>query len=92
MHMISTSDCGNRFDIHPKNKQPIGIRMALSARQHVYEEAVQGDAPVAVEMKYRISRYVFDLTMLSACIWKGKNFRNWRYIQVKKSVRLPDGV
>lgn len=25
--------------------------MALSARQHVYEEAVQGDAPVAVEMK-----------------------------------------
>ena len=51
MHMISTSDCGNRFDIHPKNKQPIGIRMALSARQHVYEEAVQGDAPVAVEMK-----------------------------------------
>ena len=51
VHMISTSDCGNRFDIHPKNKQPIGIRMALSARQHVYEEAVQGDAPVAVEMK-----------------------------------------
>lgn len=42
VHMISTSDCGNRFDIHPKNKQPIGIRMALSARQHVYEEAVQG--------------------------------------------------
>ncbi len=51
VYMISTSDCGNRFDIHPKNKQPIGIRMALSARQHVYEEAVQGDAPVAVEMK-----------------------------------------
>lgn len=51
VHMISTSDCGNRFDIHPKNKQPIGIRMALSARQHVYGEAVQGDAPIAVEMK-----------------------------------------
>lgn len=51
VYMISTSDCGNRFDIHPKNKQPVGMRMALSARKHVYGDAVQGDAPVAVEMK-----------------------------------------
>ncbi len=51
VYMISTSDCGNRFDIHPKNKQPIGMRMALSARQHVYGETVQGDAPIAAEMK-----------------------------------------
>lgn len=51
IHMISCSDCGNRFDIHPKNKQPVGLRMALSAGAHVYGETLRGDAPVAAGMK-----------------------------------------
>jgi sialate O-acetylesterase len=51
VHMVSSSDCGNRYDIHPKNKRPIGHRMALCAFKNVYGEDVQGDAPVAVSVK-----------------------------------------
>ena len=51
IYMVSSSDCGNRYDIHPKNKRPIGHRMALCAFKNVYGEDVRGDAPVAVSMK-----------------------------------------
>lgn len=43
--MISSSDCGARFDIHPKNKRLIGERLALAARGHVYGDDLICDAP-----------------------------------------------
>jgi len=46
LHMISSSDAGMRYDIHPKNKQPIGNRLALSALKYEYNKQVQADAPM----------------------------------------------
>ncbi len=43
--MASSSDAGAEFDIHPKNKEPIGVRLALLARRHVYGQDVAADAP-----------------------------------------------
>ena len=50
--MISTSDVGMQYDIHPKRKEPVGIRMALSALRYVYGEDVCADAPEAVSLAY----------------------------------------
>ena len=43
--MASSSDVGLKRDIHPKQKKPIGTRLALLARGHVYGEDVLCDAP-----------------------------------------------
>lgn len=45
-HLISSSDVGMRYDIHPKKKKPIGERLALSALKYEYGKNVQADAPV----------------------------------------------
>ncbi len=47
VYMVSNSDFGNVFDIHPKYKKEIGRRVALCAGKHVYGEDVLADAPRA---------------------------------------------
>ena len=45
-YMAVTSDVGQRFDIHPKMKRPVGHRLALQARRHVSgETGLLSEAP-----------------------------------------------
>ena len=44
-----TIDIGDRYDIHPTNKQEVGRRLALAARRLVYGEAVAASGPTPVE-------------------------------------------
>lgn len=41
-----TIDCGNKDNIHPLDKEPVGSRLGLLAMEHVYGRNIQGDAPV----------------------------------------------
>ena len=43
--LVSLSDCGNEFDIHPKNKREVGHRMCLQALNKIYGFSVVSDAP-----------------------------------------------
>ena len=51
VYMISTSDAGNIYDIHPKSKLQIGKRFALLAQKYIYGMNVVADAPEAETAK-----------------------------------------
>jgi sialate O-acetylesterase len=44
--MAVTIDIGDPKDIHPKNKQEVGRRLALHARQQLFGEKVEANGPV----------------------------------------------
>jgi sialate O-acetylesterase len=47
--MAVTLDVGEAENIHPADKQTVGARLALSARQLVYGESVEGTSPSFVQ-------------------------------------------
>ncbi len=49
--MVTTGDVGMQWDIHPKNKKPVGERMALAARGHVYGERILCDPPEMTDIR-----------------------------------------
>jgi len=44
--MVETIDLGNPDDVHPTNKQPVGHRLALAARNLAYSEKVEWSGPL----------------------------------------------
>ncbi len=45
------TDLGDEKDIHPKQKEPVGIRLALAALHNIYRQRVVGSGPVYESMQ-----------------------------------------
>lgn len=60
--MATAVDVGNATDIHPKNKQEVGRRLALIALKNTYGFDVVADAPkpVSYRFKYKKAYITFD--------------------------------
>ena len=51
--MAVTVDVGNAADIHPKQKEPVGARLALGARALAYGENIEYSGPVFKSMQIK---------------------------------------
>jgi sialate O-acetylesterase len=60
--MAVTIDVGNEKDIHPKQKEPVGHRLALAARAIAYGEKIEYSGPVYASMRVDGSRAVLSFT------------------------------
>ena len=54
--MASAIDVGDALDIHPKDKQTVGKRLALSALNVAYRQNIENQGPVYKEMKINGNR------------------------------------
>ena len=60
--MAVTTDIGNPIDIHPKNKQDVGKRLAFIALHDVYQQQGEYIGPVFTSNKIEGSRVVLTFT------------------------------
>lgn len=60
--MAVITDVGEEKDIHPKQKQPVGERLALAARAIAYGEKIEYSGPVYSGMKIEGNRIVLSFT------------------------------
>ncbi len=56
--MTVTTDIGDAADIHPRNKQPVGQRLALAARALAYGENIEYSVPLYESMKVESGKIV----------------------------------
>ncbi|MHB1459057.1 MAG: sialate O-acetylesterase, partial [Armatimonadota bacterium] len=64
--MVVTTDVGERHDIHPKNKEPVGYRLALAARGLAYGEKIVYSGPVYKSMTVQGDRAVLSFDFVGA--------------------------
>jgi sialate O-acetylesterase len=64
--MAVTTDIGNPNDIHPTNKQDVGLRLAANALKHIYGQDVPFSSPLFESVKFENKKaivsfnYVYD--------------------------------
>lgn len=44
--MVVTVDCGEKENVHPKDKKLVGERLALVVREDIYKENIKGHSPI----------------------------------------------
>ncbi|MCX7826041.1 MAG: hypothetical protein N2689_10855 [Verrucomicrobiae bacterium] len=55
---------GDPKDIHPKQKEPVGARLALAARAVAYREKIEYSGPVYAGMKVQGAKVILSFTHL----------------------------
>jgi len=62
--MAVTTDVGAPYDIHPKQKEPVGARLALAARALAYGEKLEYSGPVFDALKMNGNKATLTFTHL----------------------------
>ncbi len=62
----TTDEKTDQKDIHPKNKQPVGERLALAARQKVYGEKIVGTGPLFEKLTIEGDKAILHFTSIGS--------------------------
>jgi sialate O-acetylesterase len=62
--MAVTTDYGNATDIHPKDKEPVGARLAYAARALTYGEKIEYSGPVCRALRVSGNKVVLHFSHL----------------------------
>ncbi|HEY0054290.1 MAG TPA: sialate O-acetylesterase [Pedobacter sp.] len=60
--MAVTSDIGEAKDVHPRNKQDVGLRLALAALSNTYKKNVVGSGPMYQSMKTERNKVIISFS------------------------------
>jgi len=60
--MAVITDVGEKDDIHPKKKEPVGNRLALAARGIAYGEKIEYSGPIYKSMKVKDGKVILSFT------------------------------
>ena len=63
--MAVTTDVGDALDIHPKDKQTVGKRLALNALKVAYNQVVVNSGPVYKQMSINRNRITLSFVEAS---------------------------
>ena len=69
--MVVTTQCGDAEDIHPKNKEPVGVGLALAARALAYGESVEYAGPLLRSMHVDGRRAVVEFSHIGGGLMAG---------------------
>jgi sialate O-acetylesterase len=69
--MAVITDFGHETDIHPKQKEPVGVRLALAARALAYGEKVEYSGPVYRSKKVEGNKIVLSFDHAGGLMAKG---------------------
>jgi sialate O-acetylesterase len=58
--MVVTTDLGGANELHPANKEPVGIRLALAARAVAYGEKIEYSGPLFQSLEIEGSRAILS--------------------------------
>ncbi len=76
--MAVITDIGEEHDIHPKQKEPVGARLALAARAIAYGEKIEYSGPVFNAMKVKGDRAVLSFNHVgTGLLAKGGELRGF---------------
>ena len=59
--MVVSLDAGDRYDVHPKNKQEFGRRLALQALKVAYRQPIIADGPVVDSCKLKSNTIIIKV-------------------------------
>jgi sialate O-acetylesterase len=91
--MAVTTDVGDRADIHPKDKQTVGKRLALAARAIAYGEKVVHSGPVFCDMKVSDGKLKLSFESVGGGLKADGELRgfeiageDWKYVAAKATI------
>jgi sialate O-acetylesterase len=76
--MVVTTDVGESNNIHPAQKEPVGVRLALAARALAYGEEIEYSGPIYESSKVEGNRLILSFTHIgSGLLAKGGELKGF---------------